>query len=168
LSGQARRSETLFHERVQRDDPASRFCFGRAASIEANMLRDGDYIVWFKTPLGSGTGRVHLEGGQISGLDSIISYGGSYVLDGDRFTVNLRTWRHSAGHHSLLGADDAELVLEGTAHGGIASCAGPIDDTGALLEVTLIPVRAESPREPDAYRPEDFHPERLPKGLPRR
>jgi hypothetical protein len=164
----ASHSKTLFPERVKRDDPVPRFLSGRAVPVEANMLRDGDYIVWFKTPLGTGTGRVRLEGGTISGADSIISYGGSYAVDGDRFCVRLQTWRHSDGHGSLLGFDNAELVLEGNAHGDIASCSGPINSSGAMLEVTLIPVRGDAPREPSAYRPEDFHPERLPKGLPRR
>ena len=59
------------------------------------MLRDGEYAAWFRTALGSGTGRVLFKDGKISGSDSIISYTGSYAIDGDRFAVTLVTRRHT-------------------------------------------------------------------------
>jgi hypothetical protein len=132
------------------------------------MLRNGEYVAWFRTPRGSGTGRVRVRDGELSGSDSIISYAGSYTVDGHRFTVRLHTRRHAAGHDSLLGADEAELTLEGVSHGQVAMCSGCFDGSSDIvLEVTLIRVQAEEPKKPFVHRPEDFHPERLPKGAAR-
>jgi hypothetical protein len=129
------------------------------------MLRDGEYVSWFRTPRGSGTGRVRLKGGEFTGADSVLSYAGTYTVDGPRFVGKLRTWRHAPGQDGLLGMDDAELTLEGVSHGQVAMCAGCFEGTTeVVLEVTLIRVQAEESKEPPAYRAEDFHPERLPKG----
>jgi len=58
-----------------------------------------------------------------------------------------------------------ELALEGVSHGQVATCSGCFDGSSeVVLEVTLIRVQAEEPTKPSADRPEDFHPERLPKG----
>ena len=129
------------------------------------MLRNGEYVAWFRTPRGSGTGRVRFKDGELSGSDSILGYAGSYTVDGCRFAAKLRTWRHTAGHDSLLGADEVELTLEGISHGEIAMCSGCFDGSAEIVvDVTLIRVRDEEPTRQPAYRPEDFHPERLPKG----
>ena len=129
------------------------------------MLRNGEYVAWFRTPRGSGNARVRLLDGDLSGSDSILSYAGSYTVDGNLFTVRLRTRRHTAGHDSLLGTDDVELTLEGVSHGQVAMCSGCLDGSSEIaIEVTLIRVQTEEPKEPSACRPEDFHPERLPKG----
>ena len=42
------------------------------------MVKDGNYVVWFRTPRGQGTGHVHLSEGKISGGDAFITYCGSY------------------------------------------------------------------------------------------
>ena len=129
------------------------------------MLRNGEYVAWFRTPRGSGTGRVRLEDGEISGSDSVLGYAGSYSVDGNRFAAKLRTWRHTAGHDGLLGTDEAELTLEGVSHGQVAMCSGCFDGSSEIvIEVTLIRVQAEELQKPFAHRPEDFRPERLPKG----
>ena len=129
------------------------------------MLRNGEYVAWFRTSRGSGTGRVHFRYGELSGSDSVLSYSGSYAVDGHRFTAKLRTWRHTAGHEGLLGADEVELVLDGVSHGKVAMCSGCFDGCSEIaIEVTLIRVQDEEPQKPPAYRPGDFHPERLPKG----
>ncbi len=128
------------------------------------MLRNGEYVAWFRTPRGSGTGRVRLLDGDLSGSDSILSYAGSYTVDGNRFVGRLHARRHTAGHDALLGDDDAELTLEGVSHGQVAMCSGCLNGSAEIvIEVTLIRVQAEEPKKPPAYRPEDFHPERLPK-----
>jgi hypothetical protein len=36
------------------------------------MLQDGTFSVWFKTPLGEGTGVISLLSGKISGRDQLI------------------------------------------------------------------------------------------------
>jgi hypothetical protein len=108
---------------------------------------------------------VRFRDGEISGSGSILSYAGSYTVDGHRFAVKLRTHRHSAGHDSLLGRDEVELALEGVSHGQVAMCSACFDgSTEIVLEVTLIRVQADEPTRPLPYRPEDLHPERLPKG----
>jgi hypothetical protein len=56
-----------------------------------SMLKDGHYMAWFKTERGQGTGRVLLRDGKISGGDTVITYGGSYQVDGSRFTATLTT-----------------------------------------------------------------------------
>jgi hypothetical protein len=127
------------------------------------MLRNGEYVAWFRTPRGSGNARVRLQDGHLSGSDSILSYSGSYTVDGNRFAGRIRTRRHTAGHDSLLGIDEAELSLEGVSHGQVAMCSGGFEGSSEIVvEVTLIQVQAEEPKKPPAYRPEDFHPERLP------
>jgi hypothetical protein len=126
------------------------------------MLGDGEYTAWFRTTLGSGTGRVLFKDGKVSGSDSIISYSGSYAVDGDRFTVTLMTRRHAAGQESLVGDDEVQLTFEGISKGHFGRGSGSVHGTGMKVDVTLIPVRPEEVKAPIAYTAEDFHPERLP------
>jgi hypothetical protein len=130
------------------------------------MLADGQYIAWFGTKLGQGTGRVLLKEGNISGSDAFISYGGSYHVDGDRFTARLTTRRHTEGQPSVFGIDEVDILLNGTAAGNYATCSGELEQVpGIVFEVTLIPVKEETAKIPETkFNPEDFHPERLPKG----
>jgi hypothetical protein len=105
------------------------------------MLKDGTYAAWFKTPLREGAGIVHFADGKIWGGDSIISYSGTYEVDGDRFTATVTTKRHSAGHATVFGAgiDEVELKLVGTSNGKIASCSGmAAAAAGMAFEATLI------------------------------
>jgi hypothetical protein len=81
----------------------------------------------------------HLKNGRISGGDTIITYGGCYTVDGDRFTATLTTTRHAAGQPSVFGADKIELKLAGTCTGTIASCSGTVEEApGMVFEDTLI------------------------------
>jgi hypothetical protein len=128
------------------------------------MLKDGTYSAWFKTPRGEGTGIVHFENGKISGGDSIMTYGGSYEVYGDRFTATVTTERHTAGHATVFGIDDFELKLDGVAKGAIARCTGTTDAApGLTFEATLIPCRSEpSPAKPERSAAK-FDPSKLPK-----
>jgi hypothetical protein len=129
------------------------------------MLRNGEYVAWFRTSRGSGTGHVHFRDGEFTGADAVLSYAGTYTVDGNSFAGTLRTWRHAPGQEGLLGMDEAELTLEGVSHGKVAMCSGCFDGTSeVVLEVTLIRVQVEELQKPRPHRPEDFHPERLPKG----
>lgn len=131
------------------------------------MLREGEYVAWFRTALGSGTGRVRLEGGKISGSDSTIAYCGNYVEDGDGFTAMLKTRRHTTGPETLVGTDDVEITLHGSSKGEFAYCSGSIAGSPEIkVDITLIPMRPAETRTP-IYRAEDFHPERLPQIKPR-
>ena len=119
------------------------------------MLKDGTYAAWFKTPLREGAGIVHFANGRIWGGDSIISYSGSYEVDGDRFTATVTTKRHSAGHDTVFGADidEVELTLVGTSNGKIANCSGTAPQApGMAFEATLI-LSEEQPPAPDVAPP---------------
>lgn len=126
------------------------------------MLREGEYVAWFRTALGSGTGRVRIQGGKFLGSDSAIAYSGSYVEDGDRFTAMLRTRRHTAGPETMVGADEVEITLQGSSKGEIAYCSGSVAGSPEMkVDVTLIPMRPAEVRTP-IHGAEDLHPERLP------
>jgi hypothetical protein len=67
---------------------------------------------------------VHLAEGRISGGDSFFNYGGTYEIDGDRFTATLTTKRVADGPTTVFGIDEIELKLNGMVRGEIARCAG--------------------------------------------
>jgi hypothetical protein len=96
----------------------------------------------------------------------VISYGGSYQVDGSHFTAVLITRRHTVGEPSVFGIDEVENKLAGTAIGNFASCSGKVKQVpGMLFQATLIPVKEEAGRRVEGkFNPADFHPERLPKG----
>lgn len=122
-------------------------------------------MAWFQTDRGQGTGQVLLEKGEISGGDTVISYAGTYQLDGSRVTGTLTTRRHSAGQPSIFGIDEVEIKLSGTAAGNFVSCSGEFKQLpGTVLHITLIPMQADDHRPAQKFGPADFHPERLPKG----
>ena len=126
------------------------------------MLKDGEYAAWYRTSLGQGTGRVFLNQGQISGQDAFISYGGTYTVDGTRFTATLTTRRHTAGRETVLGIDEVEIELSGTASDNFASCSGELAQVpGMILEVTLIPAREEDRPRVRRRDASAFHPHKL-------
>ena len=127
------------------------------------MLRDGTYAAWFKTPAGNGTGIVHVADGRIWGRDGVMSYEGSCVVDGDRFTAIVVTRRHTGGLPTVFGDDqELELKLEGRCAGKIATYVGTADQfPGVLLEGTLI--FNERSNAPADEAPPKFNPDKLPK-----
>jgi hypothetical protein len=103
------------------------------------MLQEGTYSAWFKTPAGEGTGIVHLMAGQVSGQDTVLTYAGSYTIDGDRFTAIIRTHRHAQGQATIFGLDDLTLSLEGSSNGRLATCSGFASEAPGLpFQATLI------------------------------
>jgi hypothetical protein len=78
-------------------------------------MKNGLYKVEFVTPLGQGAGVVVLDNGLIRGGDSGLFYTGSYTLNGETFSAEIATDRHT--HHknlqSTLGVDQAILNLTG-------------------------------------------------------
>jgi hypothetical protein len=103
------------------------------------MLDNGKYSAWFRTPLGEGTGIVVLKDGEITGGDTILAYTGSYTQDGDVFSVDLATKRHSVGQLSVFGIDNVDLTLQGKSTGRVASCRGKSKQApGMAFEATLI------------------------------
>jgi hypothetical protein len=54
------------------------------------MLKEGTYAACFKTPAGEGRGVAHLENGNITGDDDILTTLAPPETDGDRFTAMIR------------------------------------------------------------------------------
>jgi len=103
------------------------------------MLRDGKYAAWFRTSRGQGTGIVHLVDGTISGCDSFFTYGGSYRVDENGFTADLRIRRYADGPQSVFRLDEVEVSVAGMCNGWMATCSGTSKRAPDLpLEVTLI------------------------------
>jgi hypothetical protein len=103
------------------------------------MLENGKYSAWFRTPLGEGTGIVVLNDGEITGGDTVLAYTGSYSQDGDVFTVDLATKRHSAGQLSVFGIDNVDLTLQGKSAGRVGSCRGTTRQAPSMtFEATII------------------------------
>jgi hypothetical protein len=132
------------------------------------MLKDGTYAAYFNTPLNNGAGVAHCAGGKISGGDSIMTYTGTYTVDGDAFTATLKTQRHSEGHATVFGLDNLTLRLEGKFVGKIGRYIARADEVpGMVLEGTLIQSDEEhSLPKPNRVMPA-FNPDRVPT-LPKR
>jgi hypothetical protein len=131
------------------------------------MLKDGTYAVWFRTARGVGTGIIHFADGKVWGRDSIISYSGSYEVAGERFSVFLKTKRHTEGHETVFGIDEVELKLEGVSTGAIATCSGSSDlAPGLTLDATLIRSQPGIIDRPPVFRPNSGKLPKL-KGRPR-
>ena len=126
------------------------------------MLIDGEYAVWFRTPRGEGTARVCLANGKLSGRDSFFSYSGSYEIEGDRLTATLTTRRHADGPTTVFGVDEVEVKLTGTLKGTIASCCGVSEQAPGLpFEATLF-LGQETPPVPEVKRPTSTKVAKLP------
>ncbi|GAC1615309.1 MAG: hypothetical protein NVS9B12_15630 [Vulcanimicrobiaceae bacterium] len=103
------------------------------------MLENGTYAVWFKTPLGEGTGIVLLRDGTVSGRDTVMEYAGSYRQRGDAFSAKIFMKRHTPGQLSVFGIDDVDIELTGKSTGKIASCQGKSrQEPGMKFEATMI------------------------------
>ena len=76
-------------------------------------MRNGLYKVHFITQLGSGAGVVVLRDGRLYGGDSGMYYVGDYTLNGDHFTADVRTDRHTSNLSPVLGVDRAHITLTG-------------------------------------------------------
>lgn len=134
------------------------------------MLKDGTYAAWFNTPLGQGTGIVHIAHGKLWGRDGIMTYDGTCEVHENRFTATLTTKRHSEGLPTVFG-DDQELAvrLEGTCAGKLITYVGKAEQfPGVTLEGVLLFSEPPQPRATEASEPvAKFSPAKLPK-LPRR
>lgn len=128
------------------------------------MLKDGTYAAWFRTPAAEGTGVAHLKTGVVTGGDSVLTYSGSYEMNGDLINAVVRTKRHSRGHPTVFGVDELTIRLEGRCSDVVASCSGRADEVPDVpFEVTLILSRPDERKPVPEPAPEHFHPERLPK-----
>ncbi len=126
------------------------------------ILRDGEYAVWFRTSRGEGTARVCLANGKLSGRDSFFNYSGSYEIDGDRITATLTTRRYADGPTTVFGVDEVEVKLTGTIKGTIAWCYGMSEQAPGLpFEATLF-LCQETPPAPEVRHQASTQVARLP------
>ena len=58
-------------------------------------MQNGLYAAEFQTPLGKGYGVVMLLNGVLQGGDSMMYYQGSYTVDGNNFTAEVKTGAHA-------------------------------------------------------------------------
>ena len=133
------------------------------------MLKDGTYAAWYKTPLDQGTGIVHVADGQIWCRDSLLTYHGSCMVDGDRLTATVSTKRHTEGRITVFGVyDDLTLDIEGTCPGKIATYTATAGQAGEIvLQGTLILTEQPAAAPERAGQVPAFDPGKLPK-LPKR
>jgi hypothetical protein len=126
-------------------------------------LREGKYSVWFKTPAGTGTGRITLADGKVSGGDAYISYEGSYRVAGEKFDAVINTTRHTDGPPTWFGIDEVVIRISGKSIGRTATGSGTVDQCpGLTLRVTLMCVEPEDPKQTIDYSQVELRPERLP------
>ena len=103
------------------------------------MLQNAQYSVWFRTPEGEGHGIISLMDGDVSGGDTISSYTGTYVQDGDKFAATIAVKRHTQGLPSVFGIDNVDITLSGKSTPTTASCFGTANQApGTTLQATLI------------------------------
>jgi len=103
------------------------------------MLQNAQYSVWFRTPEGEGHGIISLMDGDVSGGDTISSYTGTYVQDGDKFAATIAVTRHTEGPPSVFGIDNVDITLSGKSTPTTASCFGTAYQApGTTLQATLI------------------------------
>jgi len=102
------------------------------------MLPNGFYVVRFSTPRGSGAGVLMLTDGQLRGGDSAIVYTGTYSQNGDKFTAEVSTNRHTAGLPSVFGVDAITISLVGTSSGAGASCTGTAAGVTFKAEISRV------------------------------
>jgi hypothetical protein len=103
------------------------------------VLQNAQYSVWFRTPEGEGHGVISLMDGDVSGGDTISSYTGTYVQDGDKFAATIAVKRHTQGLPSVFGIDYVDITLSGKSTPTTASCFGTANQApGTTLQAILI------------------------------
>jgi hypothetical protein len=91
--------------------------------------------------LGEGTGLLTLRDGAIKGGDTVLAYSGSYDQDGDAFTAEITTRRHTPGQLSVFGIDNVDLAVAGKSSPTVASCRGTTRQAPAMaFEAILLPI----------------------------
>lgn len=76
---------------------------------------EGFYKVSFFTQLSTGTGVAFLSGGSLCGSDSLVSYDGTYEIEGDCFHARILMLSHGCpqGVASAFGVERATLNVKG-------------------------------------------------------
>jgi hypothetical protein len=105
------------------------------------LITQGEYSVWFKTPVGEGAGVVNFSpNGQLGGGDTTFSYTGNWSQEGKRFRADLSATRVAPGPPGVFGIDQVDIVISGHSDDGSSmACAGFAKQApGLKLEVILI------------------------------
>ncbi len=104
-------------------------------------MKNGLYKVEFATPLGSGAGVVTLNDGHIAGGDSSMYYVGTYNLDGNNFSGQVQTNKHTVGLESVFGKDRVSIDLSGTFEGNNATMTGTSKEAPDIgFQARLLPL----------------------------
>ena len=110
-------------------------------SESVQLITQGKYSVWFKTPIGEGAGVVEFgPDGKLSGGDTTFSYIGNWTQERERFKAAISAKRIASGPPGVFGMDEIDIVVAGQSDGGVsASCTGFAKQSpGLKLEVVLI------------------------------
>lgn len=104
------------------------------------MITPGKYSVWFKTPVGEGSGMITIhENGELCGADSTFSYSGQWTQIGNRFRGSWTARRTSPGPPDVFGMDEVDMVATGQSEGTTITAIGFAKQApGLKLEIELI------------------------------
>ena len=109
------------------------------------MITEGKYSIWFRTPIGVGSGIVEFgPNGELSGGDTTFSYIGNWEQDGERFKAAISAKRTAPGPPGVFGIDEIDIIVSGRSDddGVSVSCVGfGKQSPGLKLEVMLIRIR---------------------------
>jgi hypothetical protein len=110
-------------------------------SESVQLITQGKYSVWFKTPIGEGAGVVEFgPDGKLSGGDTTFSYIGNWTQERERFKAAISARRFAPGPPGVFGMDAIDISVVGHSDGSPSvSCTGFAKQApGLKLEVTLI------------------------------
>jgi hypothetical protein len=130
-----------FHHHVS-NLKAVRAAFAKlGATIEGrSVVTPGRYFVWFKTPIGEGSGVAELfADGRLQGIDSTFCYTGTWSLNAGRLHARLSAERTTPGPPGVFGMDELDIaVTEYARDGDSVMCAGFAKQSpGLRMEVTI-------------------------------
>lgn len=116
------------------------------------MLTQGQYSVWFKARQGDGMGIVSVGGGHIIGGDKLVSYAGTYMENGNRFTASIKTKRHSPGRLPLFQIDELDIELDGNSGGHVITASGRIKQVpDTPFDVIMIRITDDGPGQAPSH-----------------
>lgn len=91
-------------------------------------MKEGLWTVEFTSNTGgAGTGAVTLEKGRMTGGDAGYYYIGSYNIDGDRISGEIKIQRYNPGHVSVFGPlERGDLKISGTVQEHLITASGKL------------------------------------------
>lgn len=105
------------------------------------MITPGKYAVWFKTPVGEGSGVVEFgHDGGLSGGDDTFAYAGTWGQVNGQFKASLSARRVTPGPPGVFGLDAVDIIVSGRSSDGSSTfCSGFAKQApGMKLDVELI------------------------------